>query len=165
MKTQEEILARIAKVKPDDFFGFETYVLIDALEYENAKPFLKEGTPRESWCFTQVDDADGGSLVHPYATDEHCRKNAISYLRFAWSKADGHRGLSANRSVAKLTSYCWLLGYDVKAIEDAPYPSYGCPKLKVVAELLGQPLPTDPALVNMMEGRPCEANCNQGCSS
>lgn len=150
MKTQEEILSRLNQAK-NDFFGFTTEVLVGSLAFEYAKPFLKEGTTSEQWT--------------PDLTDEAVKKAALAYLYFAWGKAADHRGISANRSVDKMTEYCWLLGYDVKAIEDAPYPSYGCPKLKVVAELLGQPLPTDPALVNMMEGRPCEANCNQGCSS
>lgn len=150
MKTQEEILLLLQQSK-NDFFGFAAEVLVGSLAFEHAKPFLKEGTPPEEWS--------------PALTDETVRKAALAYLAFAWGKAEDHRGLSASRSVKKMTAYCWLLGYDVTRIDAAGYAMYGCPKLKVVAQLLEQPLPTNPALVNMMEGHPCEPHCEQGCRS
>ncbi len=150
MKTQEEILQRVRQAG-EDFFGFTVSVLVGSLSFENAKPFLKEGTLPDQWT--------------PDLTDEAVMKSALAYLEFAWGKAEDHRGLSASRSVDKMTAFCWLLGHDVSGIDAAEYAYYGCPKLKVVAQLLGQPLPTDPALVNMMEGRPCDPHCEQGCRS
>jgi hypothetical protein len=151
MRTQEEILARLREVSKEDFFGFSQEVLLGALDFEHAKPFLKEGVTPDQWA--------------PALTEEALKKDALNYLTFAWGKAEDHRGISASRSVDKMTQYCWLLGYDVKSIEEAGYAQYGCPKLKAAAELLGAPLPTEPALVRMMDGEPCGASYECGCGT
>jgi hypothetical protein len=64
-----------------------------------------------------------------------------------------------------MTSYLWLLGKDdaVKAIGEASFAQYGCPKLKIAAEALGSPLPTSQSLVNMMNGESCCSDCEEGC--
>src|SRR5262249_50912769 len=45
-------------------------------------------------------------------TEDFVRKEMLSYLAFAFGKAADHRGISAARSVQKLTEYAWLLGVD-----------------------------------------------------
>lgn len=149
MKTQDEIAARFQEVSKNDFFGFAQETLLSVMDFEHAKPHLKEGVTAEEW--------------KPILTDEELKKEALEYLEFAWEKAEGHRGISANRSATKMTLYCWLLGLDSKKIEDAGYSQYGCPKLKVAAELLGAPVPTSPRLVRMMAGEPCGADYRCGC--
>lgn len=151
MRTQDEIVARIKEVKKNDVFGFSQEVLLGSLDFEHAKPFLTDGVTAEQWT--------------PDLTDDDVKKEALDYLTFAWGKAEDHRGISASRSVDKMTQFCWLLGHDVKAIDDAEYAQYGCPKLKVAAELLGAPLPTDPALVRMINGVPCGSGYECGCGS
>lgn len=155
MRTQAEIVERMKAIEKDDFCGFAQGVLLTALDYEHAKPFLKEDVTAEVWEKTE------GLLK----TEEAVRKEALDYLGFAWGKAEDHRGISANRSVDKMTAFCFLLGLDVGLIEAAPYPQYGCPKLKVVAELLGQPLPTSQALQRMMGGDECYSGCEEGCGA
>jgi hypothetical protein len=164
MRTQAEIVARMTEKNEDDIFGFSKDVLLDSLDYEHAKPFLKEGVTAEQWNVKRECGGYGRTLQFPLVVEEDLKAAAIDYLKFAWGKAEDHRGLSAGRSVEKMTAFCWLLGHDTKAIEDAEYAMYGCPKLKVIAGMLDQPLPDDPALVLMMEGSPCSSGC-EGCSS
>ena len=147
MKTQEEILKRINA--SDSMFGFDKEVLVSALDFERAKPFLKEGTTAAEW---------------PVNSEETIRKNAIDYLSFAFEKARDHRGLSAGRSVEKMAEYCWLL-FDIDpdelASEDA-YAPYGAPILAECARLLGVPLPTDDEeLARMFRGERCSDDCDQ----
>lgn len=147
MRTQAEILERIKNVEDDDYFGFKRGVLISALDFEHALPFLKEGVTKDQWT---PDDA---------ATE------AASYYKFALGKIQDHRGISADRSVQKLTEYAWLLGRDdvVAAMDEAEYAQYGAPKVKVFAEMLGYAWPDEPDLNNMAAGRPCEPHCDMGC--
>ena len=164
MRTQEEIVERMKAVAGDDMFGFSQSVLLDALDYEHAKPHLKEDVTPEQWAEREHGVYGGKEQVGPLLAEDRLKQAALDYLKFAWGKADDHRGISAGRSVQKLTEYCWLLGHDVKVIEEADYPMYGCPQLKVISGLLGADLPTEPALVRMMEGSPCSEGCS-GCSS
>lgn len=150
MRTQDEIVTRIKEVEAEDLLGFQRDVLLAALDFEHAKPYLKPETPPEKW--RNLDEAT-------------IRADATAYLTFAWGKAENHLGISASRSVEKMTTFCWLLGLDISKIEAAGYPRYGCPKLKAAAELLGEPLPTERDLVNMMAGDPCNPYCFDGCRS
>lgn len=149
-RTQEEILARIEAVKAEDWMGFHAEVLIDALDYEHAKPFLKDGVTAEEW-----EPARSG------------RSTAAGYLEFAIGKIQAHRGISASRSVDKLTEYAWLAGRDdvVAAMGAARYEQYGAPKVKAFALGMGLPWPDDPELERMANGLPCEDGCPSGCGS
>lgn len=166
MRTQEEILKRIEESKKRNaFFNFEIEVLVEALDFEHAKPFLKNTATPETWNVEREADGYGPKLRYPLTREEDLKKAAAAYLKFAWGKAEDHRGISAGRSVDKMTSFCWLLGHDTKSIEEAGYANYGCPKLKACAELLGEPLPTDEAIVRMMQGEACHPYCEEGCDS
>ena len=85
-RTQNEILKRIEEVKSYDFLGFERNDYIDFLDFEHAKIFLKDGTKKEDW--------EGGENPRPF-TDPI--KDMKEYMDFAWEKANGCRGISANR--------------------------------------------------------------------
>jgi hypothetical protein len=152
MKTQEQILARMGEIRLEDTFGFRIEVLLNALSFENAKPFLKPEAVKEGW--------DEGAAL----TEARLRANAEGYLTFAWGKAEGHRGISASRSTDKMGEYIWLVGTDedFKKYDETEYAYYGCPKLKAAAEFFGTPLPTDDSLVKMMSGEPCRDDCT-GC--
>lgn len=156
MRTQEEIVVRLTSDRPDDWGGFGTQVLVQALDWDHAKAFLKEGVTEAEW-----------GEIPPTATDETVTTAAAEYMRFAWGKAEDHRGLSASRSITKLTEYVWLLGRDdvLEAVEEADYAQYGCPKLAVMCRMLGWAVPADPATQRMIEGRPCEVGCMEGCSA
>lgn len=147
MRTQDEIVKRMTEVTAEDIFGFQQEVLIGALEFERAKPFLVPEATAEKW--------------QPW-NDESLKAAALDYLEFAWGKAEDHRGLSAERSVMKLTEYAWLMGLTVK---DVPYAQYGCPFLKAFSEAIGAPVPDSIPLHRMMRGEPCREGCDMGCGA
>ena len=149
MRTQEEIVAKMS-TKSDSFFGFDKEVYVLGLDFEHAKPFLEEGTTAEQ-C--------------PTRTEAEVTKEAAGYAEFAWGKAEDHRGLSAGRSVEKLTAFAWLLGRDdvVAAMEAAGYAQYGCPKLKAFCDGMGFPVPDSEELMRMMRGESCSDYCESGC--
>jgi len=122
MRTQSEIIDRIEEVKDGDSFGFERGNLIDFLDYEHAKPFLKSGTTSEEW--------------------EECRKTdpkeaMRNYMEFAWEKANGCRGISAYRSLCHFSAWLWLDGNGELAESIRNYEFYGKPELEQICEYLG----------------------------
>jgi len=89
------------------------------------------------------------------------------YMEFAWGKVDDHRGLSAGRSVEKFEAWVWLLA-DQETLDKmnaADYPQYGAPKLAVVCEAYGFPIPDDEGIRSMIQGLACHADCENGCGS
>lgn len=129
MKTQDEILSRIAEVKEngEDFFGATRGDLIDFLTFENAKPFLIDGMTEEEW-----------SKSMKTADEESIKIAATSYLPFAWEKANNCRGLSASRSIDHMKAYAWMLGDEAyKGLEEIEYEHYGKEKLIYMSELVG----------------------------
>lgn len=154
-RTQDEIVAKAKGIIAEEqFLDFRHEVLIDALDFEHAKEFLKEDATEEQWNKQRTMDVE---------------KEAREYLIFAYGKAEDHRGISAERSVQKLEMFAWLLGRDdvVKAMTDAPYPNYGVPQLYAFAKGMGWPLPTEEQgkkeLDRMAEGKKCRDNCEGGC--
>jgi hypothetical protein len=122
MRTNDEILARIKQLEGDDYLGFETTDLIFRLPFEQARPYLKEGTPSDQWePVTQSPE----ELI-------------VDYLPFAWDKANDQRGISASRSVSHMRSWLWLGGHDeaAEALSDL-YECYGKPCLVMVSEMFG----------------------------
>ncbi len=97
-------------------------------------------------------------------TEEFVTKELLEYLQFAFDKAINHRGISASRSVQKLSMWAWILGLDelVKfAEDDANYRNYGVPILKKFAEHFKVELPE--RLKLWENGKPCEPECDMGC--
>ncbi|MGW5259624.1 hypothetical protein ACWEQG_01535 [Microbispora sp. NPDC004025] len=150
-RTQDDILTRARTIQNDDFFGFRTEVLVGALEYEHARGFLKPETTAEEWG--------------PAPDDEAILAQARDYYQFALDKIRDHRGISASRSVAKLTEFAWLLGKDdvVTAMDQADYAQYGAPKIKAFATGLGLAWPPDEDMTRMAAGEPCTPDCAEGC--
>lgn len=152
-RTQAEILERISAVKPEDLLGFRQEVLIGALDFEHARPFLLPEVKAEEW-------------VHPHSADVQAR----DYLSFAIGKIDAHRGLSAGRSVEKLREWAWLFGRDdvVSAMDSAPYENYGAPKVLVFAGGMGWAdtweWAADEGVKRMARGLACSPfGCDEGC--
>lgn len=151
-RTQDEILARIREAEAGDPFGFRRDPLIDALDFEHAAGFLREGVTAEQWA--------------EQSTADRLDATAREYFSFALDKIENHRGLSAQRSTLKLTEYAWLLGRDdvVEAMEEAGYLQYGAPVVKAFGDGFGLPWPDAPDMVRMAEGLPCCDDCDEGCS-
>jgi hypothetical protein len=158
-RTQDEILARFLDVADEDMFGFAREVLAAAMD---------EATIRKAFPDINL------PLAAPAEPDTSAA--AQRYLAFAIGKIVDHRGISASRSVTKLTEYAWLLGRDdvVKAMDGADYAQYGAPKVRAFAEGMGWPFadPAGPsyreapyreALERMSQGEPCRDGCDEGC--
>lgn len=155
-RSQEEIVAHYETIRGDDLLGFKAEVLLASLDYEHARPYLRPDVTPEGW--------DDGTLS---LDRDSVWQAAAGYLDFAWGKAAGHRGISAERSVEKLAEYAWLLGRDdvVAAMGEAGYAMYGVPKLVAFAEGMGLPVRTDCGLDRMAQGDPCGADYDCGCRS
>lgn len=148
MRTQEQILARFDAA--EDFFGW-------------ARETLAYGMERETL------ESRGFAAGEEWKPSAHAdiERQAKEYLAFAIGKIEDHRGISAERSVYKLTEFAWLLGRDdvVAAMDAAEYPQYGAPKVKAFAAGMGWPYQGDEQawLDRMADGKPCEPDCGSGC--
>ena len=123
MRTDEEILARIEKVKHRDFIGTEVSDLIGALSFESAKQFLKEGITEDQWNDLKID------------TKEKILAKMEEYMPFAWNKANNCRGLSAGRSMSHYMAWTWLIGDDFGDL--TRYEYYGKDNLVKLCEHYG----------------------------
>lgn len=124
MKTEQEIIDRIRKIKDRDFFGFESIDLITRLPFSSAKEFLKPETVEADWKQATMSPSE----------------EIKSYLSFAWDKANNCRGLSASRSISHFTAWMFLDGKDefLKYLEDEGgeyYEHYGKGLLVLVSTL------------------------------
>lgn len=151
MKTQEQI---VQKVKASEsLFGFDREVLITALDFEHAKEFVGEDMTKAEW----------GRLGYP-RSEKKLREELVEYLPFALDKADAHRGLSASRSVDKVSMWAWLLDDNAyEKVEAAGYENYGVPKLRAACEAFGIPFPENPEMQRMSKGLRCTEDCRSGC--
>lgn len=148
MKTQDEILTRVNA--STSLFGFDKEVLVPFLDFEHAKSFLKPEVTKEGWQPSPL-------------TEEVVKKELADYLQFAWDKALNHRGLSAGRSIEKLTEWLWLLD-DEELVTQHQYKNYGVPILLAISKKYELPYPTTTDAMNMAEGKPCRENCEEGCA-
>ncbi len=155
MRTQDEIVARILDRKGGDFLGFECGVLYTYLTYDNVLQFLKEDHELERSDWSDPLDKDTA------------REEMKNYMEFALEKAFNHRGISAGRSVAKMSSFLWLIGDDdlLDKFLNAGYEQYGVPQLMVVCEAYELEVPEymQTEIANMAQGYPCVHRCDMGC--
>ena len=123
-RSQDEIFARAQAA--DDMFGWAQEVLLPYLDFEHAKPLLQDGVTAEQYAECANDPTEIGEA-------------AREYHLFALGKIEAERGISAERSVAKLREYAWLMGLDdvVAAMDAAEYSPYGAPKVAAFAAGLG----------------------------
>ncbi len=124
MRSQNQIVDRI-KGGTEDFFGFAMSVMIEFVERDRRK--------REDWIKPEEDD------IIPFhePTKENVLMQMKEYLPFAYDKAYMERGLSADRSVTKFTTWLWLLEDDDLyqfACNDENYPMYGRPILDAIRD-------------------------------
>lgn len=153
LRTMDEVAAHVAE-HWEQFFDFEGEVCVGYLPYEYASPYVRDGVTAEQWA----------EDVAPY-TEERLRADMAAYMEFAWGKAENHRGLSASRSVSKIRAWVWLLGDEavLHAMDTAPYPGYGAPKLAAVCRAYDLPIPQSAAVQNMIQGLKCRPDCDGGC--
>lgn len=166
MRTREEILSKYRE--STEIFDFAPEVLSQFLDFEAMEPFLKEGsetqwvrgrlqTPEEAGYYPIT--ITDGTWVPP--SDETALAMMASYMKFAWGKVEDHRGISASRSVDKLSAYVWLLGNDAlyERLKDIPYAMYGAPKLAAICKEYNLPIPDDEGIELMIGGSACSLYC------
>ena len=124
MRTQEEIVARIEAREADDILGFEVLEYVDYLDFEHARPYLKDEVTEDEW--------EGPRSL---AEVEDVMKD---YMEFAWGKANNCRGISASRSISHYVAWLWLDGQAEMAdtLQD-DYEFYGKPQLEQICAYLG----------------------------
>lgn len=132
LPTMQEIVDRAKESVPRDPLGFETLEYLAYLDYEHLKRFKwdAEIDPRE---------------VKPNElTREGVLARMENYMSFAYGKARGQRGISANRSVQHYIAWTWLAGDKELAdrvLEEYTenYCGYGIPILNMIREHYGWP--------------------------
>ncbi len=127
MRTQEEIMDRFNKV--DDLFGTQKDDLIEYLQFENAKQYLKP---------EYVQKVEAGEETWEVRTD--AKAAILGYLDFAYGKAEDERGLSAGRSMLHFRSWIWLDDpefYDQIVFDIDNYTNYGMSVLNKISKHYG----------------------------
>ena len=131
LPTQEQIVQRMEERKSSDPMEFEHMEYIDYLDYEHAKPHLKEGTTKADW-----------EKSREKLTTESILNRMLKYMEFAWGKANDCRGISANRSIMHFIAWTWLAGYHelsekIDSEFNHNYCHYGKPILIMICEHYG----------------------------
>jgi hypothetical protein len=115
----------------NDLFRFEVGELIPYMDYEDCKDLIKPEVTCEQWNQMR--------LVH---SREALIKVMLEYMPFAWEKANGCRGISANRSVMHYIGWTWLAGegelsQTIDRVYNAEYQHYGKEILVLICEHFG----------------------------
>lgn len=132
LRTQEEILEKYGEYEEDGrMFDFRPEVLLEHLSYENSSSFLSDEYKAK---------INSGEVKHIFVDNVlEATQDFLDYMVFAWMKSQDERGLSASRSIQKLSAWLWLLNredLESKIQEDGLYNPYGAPALVEVCNAL-----------------------------
>lgn len=127
IRTQEEIKERFNQ--SNDIFSTQREDLIPYMDFENAKEYLEED---------YVKEVESGEEVWEKSIDP--KNSILDYIGFAYEKAEGQRGLSAERSMLHFKTWIWLddekfYNEVVDLIDN--YTCYGIPALDKIAKHYG----------------------------
>lgn len=128
-----QVAKEIAILQRDnDFFNFQQEVAIDFLSLNECQGILDEEYFQKVKC---------GEIEFEYISDvAEAAQDFLDYMVFAWGKAMDERGLSASRSLMKLSAWMEILGRKdiAEILQDAGlYAPYGRPALRKACQLLG----------------------------
>lgn len=145
-RSQDEILVKARK--EDDIFGSALDTLYHYLPYEAMGEFLKDGALESYIQDRAASQAFGIPFEgeHVAITDPiEAAQDMVDYLWFGYRKAVDERGLSASRTISKLSVWAWLLGrQDLEyQIRGGDYAPYGAPILIDLAKSLGLEPPAE----------------------
>lgn len=153
MRTEQEIYEYYKQNRENDMMGFSAEVLLPYLSPDLVKEFLKP-------------DADLSKWVQLELSEKAILEEMKNYMEFAWTKVINHRGISASRSVEKMSMWLFILGDDVMVEfcqDDKNYMNYGAPVLKKICEKYTFPIPDDKGAHRMAQGEMCADECTMGC--
>ena len=126
MRTQEEIIARINKLSLKDHLGFERASLLEYLDFDHAKEYLREGVTQAQW--------DG---VRPELDVQLIRERILKCLPSAWEKANQCRQLAVTSAVSYFKTWLWLLEKDEVAEMMFPLVWIGKYQLMILSRYVG----------------------------
>lgn len=168
-RTLDEIVARIKSTGGP--FNFSADVLLEYLPFDLAQPFLRPEVTREQWetsigTFSGYGPPCDKSRPLDPADREHILEATRHYAKFGWEKVQDHRGLSASRTIDKMSAWLWLLGYEDGEVYDvdADWGQYGAGCLARICAELNFPIPSDNRIHRMIDGLACTPRCKEGCA-
>jgi hypothetical protein len=129
LKSAAQIEDRIRNSK--SFFGFDKEVLVSYAEFATIKDLFKDEF---------IQKVESGEEKWGIKSIAQAVKDFADYMKFAWGKALDERGISASRSIEKLSAWMWLLSrddLDNTLNDDDLYNPYGAPALIKCCEILG----------------------------
>lgn len=130
-KIDKRAAERIMKLKTGDNFGFKSEVACLFLPFKKVKQFLRDD---------YVAEIENGEVEFHQITDVmEAVQDFLDYMVFAWMKADEGRGISASRSIDKLSAWMMILSRpDIAKIlqDDSLFNPYGKPALRKACEIL-----------------------------
>ena len=137
LRTQEELKEKFDELRNSThLFSFQIDVLIFYLTFEDTKIYLKEEFLKEIEA--------GTKQWLQITTIERCIQDFLDYMEFAFGKAENQRGLSACRSIDKLSIWLWIMNredlYSIITNEDL-YNPYGAPALIEVCDKMDIKVP------------------------
>lgn len=154
MKTIEDIANYYREHGIDDILGFIGEVLLPYLPADVFREFAKPDADLSDWKAKPL-------------TVKSVIAEMEEYMEFAWTKVEDHRGISASRSVEKMTAWLWLLEDKemyAYAKDENHYTNYGAPVLMKICEVYGFAHPDSEGVKRMARGEKCSAGCD-GCGA
>jgi len=132
--TIEAIGGRFEARRKDDVLGFEANIYANYMTYEQIKPYAHDGLTEGEW----------GEV--PALNRDDVIQEMREYITFAFDKAYGERGISANRSIMHFIAWSWLSGdiafsTQIEDEYDHNYHSYGLPILIKICKHYGFDIP------------------------
>ncbi len=131
-----DVLAFHERVKRYDMFGFAVEVVVDYVPFDKAERFYKQEF-RDAVSAGEEDAPPAPDLLRNV-------RGFLDYMSFAWEKATHQRGISAMRSVVKLSVHMAGLSRPDLAdvlLDEGRYEPYGAPALIEVCDALGITVP------------------------
>lgn len=128
MRTQEEITARIEELSLKDHLGFERASLLEYLDFDHAKEYLREGVTQAQWDRTR-----------PELDFQPIRDRIILRLPVAWLMANQCRQLAVTSAVSYFKTWLWLLEKDEVAEMMFPLIWIGKYQLMILSRYVGFP--------------------------
>jgi len=135
-RSTDEILERAEKGWGKSL-DFTHEVLGDYLPFDTIKHWYKAE-------FVEVVANGEKTAREPITSLTDAVQDFLDYMNFAWEKAEDERGISACRSIEKLSTWLWLFGRDdLRRLidDDELYNPYGAPALIAVCNEMGIVVP------------------------
>ena len=136
LQSSKSIREKYDTVKENDFFGFASQVYFEFIDWEDCKDLYQA---------EYIQDVESGKEKFEPITDiMEAAQDFLDYMNFAWGKAQDKRGISASRSITKLSAWLWIMGRPDLSEEiekDELYNPYGASALISICEKMGINVP------------------------